>query len=350
MLNYNDLMGGGKRLGYIDALRGFSIISVVIGHSLSQMGIGGYSSVLGSIIVTFWLPIFFLISGFLAYKPIDRWKLSTIKGTLKMRFYSQIICPILFFALYAYIFGGNCFGWIQHGFSGYWFTIVLFQIYLTYVFVSIIAKLLKRHWFVDVAMIVLSVALLGVLILFRGNSQLWEVLCFENLTKYFQFFTLGLLMKKYFNKFEEWISKDGVKTAIILSYIALLLIYFNDNLKNEYPLIYQAVHDIFVRYAGLLVVYLLFVEHRSYFDTQSKLARGLSFIGRRTLDIYMIHYLLLPNLQFLKEYLTTGNMIIFQLFIAALVAAMVIACCLLLSSTLRMSKFISYFLFGEKSK
>jgi fucose 4-O-acetylase-like acetyltransferase len=326
------------------------MILIVIGHVFGRMGQGGYDSALSSIIHAFNLPLFFFISGFFAYRTIERWNASYVSDILKRKVCAQIICPILFFALDAYIANTNYWGWIHHGFSGYWFTIVLFQMYVMYLIVTLLAKVFRRHWLVDTLMIAVSIVLLGVLIFFRGDSQLWEVLCYENLTKYFQFFTLGILVKKYFNRFAQIISNDKVKAVIILSYIGFLILYFCESFNLRYPVAYQAVHDILVRYAGLLVIFILFFDHKAYFDGDSKVPVYLRFIGRRTLDIYMIHYLLLPNLQSLHEYLSNGNMIVFQLFLAFAVAVMVISICLLLSQMLRSSKYLSYFLFGEKYK
>lgn len=52
------------RINYIDALRGFTMILVVVGHVIGRsLGLGGYDSVISSIILTFRMPMFFFISG-----------------------------------------------------------------------------------------------------------------------------------------------------------------------------------------------------------------------------------------------------------------------------------------------
>jgi surface polysaccharide O-acyltransferase-like enzyme len=255
----------------------------------------------------------------------------------------------LFYALSAYIFGGEYWGWTKYGFAGYWFTIVLFQMYVTYLMISLLFKKLNKEWLVAVTMVVISVILLVILISFRGDSRWWNVLSMENLTKYFQFFTFGILVKKYFDRFVAFISKETVKAFITVLYISFLLVYFNDGLQTQFPIIFQAVHDIFSRYAGLLIVFVLFYSNRTYFDRQTFAPRCLSYIGKRTLDIYMIHYLLLPNLMFLQCFLTNGNRIVFQLVIALSVALAVVAVCLIVSKILRSNKYTTYFLFGVKS-
>jgi fucose 4-O-acetylase-like acetyltransferase len=336
-----------QRLRYFDSIRGFSMILVVVSHVLIRMGIGEYDSVLGSIIRTFNLPLFFFISGFFAYRALERWNSAMVANTLRRKICSQIVCPILFFALTAYIENHDCFGWIHYGFGGYWFTIVLFQIYVIYLLSTLLARLLKKHWLVDVVMVTMSLVLLGVLIFFRCDSQLWHVLSYNSFTKFFQFFTFGMLAKKYFTKFSEFISTDIVKTVIILSYIGFLILSFCEGFNTRFPIAYQAVHDILVRYAGLLIVFIMFFNHKAYFEGDSKACVCLRFIGRRTLDIYMIHYLLLPNIQYMQAYLSDGNLIVFQLFISLAVSAIIIAISLVLSQVLRSSKYLSSILFGK---
>lgn len=58
-----------ERIRYIDALRGFTMLLVVFGHVMMfTFGIGGYNSVIGSFFLTFRMPMFFFISGYIAYK------------------------------------------------------------------------------------------------------------------------------------------------------------------------------------------------------------------------------------------------------------------------------------------
>ena len=68
-----------QRVRYIDALRGFTMILVVWAHVMLDMGLGGYNTVLGSIFLTFRMPMFFYISGYIAYKSLEKWNFSFYK-------------------------------------------------------------------------------------------------------------------------------------------------------------------------------------------------------------------------------------------------------------------------------
>lgn len=58
-----------KRIKYIDALRGFTMILVVFAHieAFSMFGMQ-HTTFLGSIFQSFRMPLFFFISGYIAFK------------------------------------------------------------------------------------------------------------------------------------------------------------------------------------------------------------------------------------------------------------------------------------------
>ena len=67
-------MGNNKRLEWLDALRGFTMILVVACH-VAQMcyGINLKTSASMPFFVLFRMPLFFFVSGFLAWKPDILW-------------------------------------------------------------------------------------------------------------------------------------------------------------------------------------------------------------------------------------------------------------------------------------
>lgn len=340
-----------NRINYIDALRGFTMFLVVFGHvMLTSFDIGGYDSVIGSIFLTFRMPLFFFIAGIFSYKATSFWNIEFFGTILKNKFLVQII-PTLFFAS-TFILCHNTNPFIEfsrYGFGGYWFTIVLFEMFIIYYSISIISKY-TSHKICDITLISLSI--LGVIIVafFKQESRLWDILCMENLTKYFQFFVLGILCKKHFHKFTKITNNHLFRGATIITYIICLLLYFNLDFKNSFPLAFKGVHDILVRYAGLLVIYITFYHYQDFFNKDTCFNRALLFIGRRTLDIYLIHYFLLPNLQFLKPLLEPTNMMLIQFTLATLISIIIIFLCLLISNVIRTSDYLGHYLLGAKLK
>ena len=95
-----------NRMQWVDAMRGFSMLIVVLGHVLLSMGIGGYGSFLSSVLLTFRMPLFFFVSGFFSYRLIEWWNRERILDILKRKCQAQVLCTILFLSVYQYVTGG----------------------------------------------------------------------------------------------------------------------------------------------------------------------------------------------------------------------------------------------------
>ena len=81
-----------KRLEFIDALKGFAIFLVIWGHTIIQLG--GYPNFTYSIIYSFHMPLFFIISGFF-FKSLLK---LNIKDFLSKKSY-QLLYPWFFWCI-----------------------------------------------------------------------------------------------------------------------------------------------------------------------------------------------------------------------------------------------------------
>lgn len=74
-----------QRIGYIDALRGFTMLLVVFSHiETFCYNIPFNESILSSLFITFRMPMFFFISGYIAYKK-EWWNLNIYKKNLQRK-------------------------------------------------------------------------------------------------------------------------------------------------------------------------------------------------------------------------------------------------------------------------
>ena len=336
-----------SRMGWIDAMRGFSMFVVVLGHVLLAMEIGGYRSFIGSIFLTFRMPLFFFVSGFFSYRNFDWWNKKRIGDILKRKLQAQVLCTLLFFSLFQLVRGGGIS--LCYGFGGYWFTIVLFQMYLCYLLLSILSKLLKLEIVIP-ALIILSVVCVGIIAFYRGDSWLWTFLCWENLTKYIQFFTLGIICSKYRESFFKLLSNNRFITIVTVGWVVCMLLWYDNGFKLNCPLAYSVVHDIIVRYFALLTVVSAFFGYSARLSSDMKWCSCLRFIGQRTLDIYMIHYFFMPDLTFLPDFLKQSNIFVVQLFTSSFITSLILGISLLVSMLLRRSRTLECWLFGVKPK
>ena len=63
-----------NRLQYIDALRGFTMILVVFAHVETYMlSIDPNTTFISSLFISFRMPLFFFISGYIAFKSKKVW-------------------------------------------------------------------------------------------------------------------------------------------------------------------------------------------------------------------------------------------------------------------------------------
>lgn len=100
---------------------------------------------------------------------------------------------------------------------------------------------------------------------------------------------------------------------------------------------------------GITIVYNFFRKYQDSFSKETKLGRILQYIGRRTLDIYLLHYFLLPDLSNIGEYFGSSSTVV-GLFFGIAIALMVIAVCLVISNTIRLSPILGHYLFGAKKQ
>lgn len=76
----------------------------------------------------------------------------------------------------------------------------------------------------------------------------------------------------------------------------------------------------------------------------------MQFVGRHTLDIYMLHSFFLPmEIDLVHTIVKAASQnVITQLVVESMSATIIIVVCLLISNILRNSNFLAHYLFGVK--
>ena len=106
---------------------------------------------------------------------------------------------------------------------------------------------------------------------------------------------------------------------------------------------------LFLGFSGSIVTFSFFYKYQDSFTKETKVGRVLQYIGKRTLDIYLLHYFFLPrNLQMVGEWFTENINPTLEFFVSLTLAAMVIALCLVVSNIIRISPLLANWLFGVK--
>jgi surface polysaccharide O-acyltransferase-like enzyme len=103
------------------------------------------------------------------------------------------------------------------------------------------------------------------------------------------------------------------------------------------------------RFMLLTIVFMYFRHYHQYFTRFTVMGRSLQYIGRRTLDIYLIHYLFMPNLPTLGSFFSQyRHNFILDTTVSVFLALLVIGFSIITSNILRVSPFFKKWLFGRE--
>lgn len=343
-----------QRLNYIDALRGLTMISVVLVHVLVRsFGLNPTVSGLAVLRSTFTLPLFFMISGYFAWRIPKEYDLPKVRKAVWTRIKCLLLGTIVFdtlFLIYSTDGKGNPFAWSNGNFDSYWYTFSLLQIFIYYIAAILLARLLKREWPAWLLLTTLAIAAFIFEQTVNPATYRYYWIMAPKTMEFMQFFVAGAAIRAGGEKVMEYIARPKHLTIAIIIYTAAIGLhyYYGTWLQSVSDTLFTVNNRIICRYAGLYLVLWIFYTNRAFFDRDTAFVRGWRFIGQRTLDIYFIHYFLLPQMRWVGPYLKKGNTMLEQLIAGLAVALAVIALCLAISWLLRRAPIINQLL-GQKS-
>lgn len=349
---------------WLDAMRGFTMLLVVAFHvAQHSYGITPRLTASFPLLLLLRMPLFFFVSGFLAYKADMVWTTGRYGMSMWKKLKIQLIPTIVFLcatiALKAKEFGTGMLDALSSPTkAGFWFTwalLIMFVIYYTCEFLSAksrsIIPWLKRHTSVPIVLLLLvSLCIYETAYLpkdfkyptsdFMKYSSLIEVIYF------FHFFLFGNLLRRHWSGTERLM--DSRWFFPVLAVITFLCC--GDYLKwHTLKTVWANLPRTVGMYGLLLLVMMSFRHYGETFSQKTRVGRTLQYIGTRTLDIYLLHYLFLPKLPEIGKWFNSiaPNFVLEQL--ATLIPALIIvAFCCLVSNVLRVSPFLRKHLFGRK--
>lgn len=354
-----------KRLSWLDALRGFTMILVVAYH-VAQFAFHENEKTSAALpfLVLLRMPLFFFVSGFLAYNATFSW---TIPNALKLTWKKvkvQVIPTAVFLCLFViFRVKGDFWDGVMRLMAsptkgGYWFTWVLLQMFIIYYVCCYVGKWLQR--------LVGKNDWLSPLLLFAGWAA--SVFAYETLympktftyhkdmffdysslvqtIRYMQFFLLGNIVRRYWSRVEQLFDTSWFFPVVMTLAVICCAEFFKLHTLKK---VWVNLPRTTAMYSLLLLVVMFFRHYQMWFDGGQRAGRFLSFIGTRTLDIYLLHFLLLPKLPQVGEWLNANQPnFVLSIVLSVSVAIVVIAFCLLASQLLRVSPFLQLYLFGKK--
>lgn len=349
-----------KRIEYIDALRGFTMLLVVSVHIYSLCYMQGnykeYGLSYHNFFGLFRMPLFYFISGFVFYKFDRYWDFATIKKFISSKVRVQLFSTLVFFILFCWMYQRgikySLFGTLK---AGYWFTYVLFVYFVLYIGIDkTICRIGRKKAFSNCTII--TSFIVGFIIYYITNNDdiLLKIFTIKTATllsvikwQYFIFFSFGCFIHKYYDDFLKFQKTNYVRGGMLLIFVCCTIYIFYQN-YNEI-VIHNYILRLIIALLGIVFIMILFKENENHFTSSTKIGNCLQYIGKHTLDIYFIHYFFLPyNLSFVGRWLETNPNPLLEFCISMILALIVIACCLIVSKIIRLSPTLAYLLLGTK--
>lgn len=274
-----------KRIIYIDALRGLTIVLVVLSHTLQHF----YSdeTFVMRAIASFYIPLFMFLSGFVSYQ-LSTW------NKIEQRFFQLIIpfCSAMLLSWFIHNWGEWSFLNMKNDIIkvlmqpdlGLWFLWALFFINVIFLFCRKLAHKIHMNEIAIVISVAFSLNLIELLTGYRTFGYHW-------ISWYFIFFSIGI----YWRIFLPVLERPRIdKMVSITSFVLFPLLMFFFRMHNEPPLFYRWIDlgnyfPVFYRLLTNFMGVVFFLELFKHF-VRLKEDNLLCRVGTKTLPIYYLHF------------------------------------------------------------
>ena len=331
-------------------MRGFTMILVVYSH-ICHFCLGDSLLGFNATFFLFRLPCFFFISGWL-FEPVSR---RSFRQITRKKFMVQIVPTVIFLLLLApppEFF--NQLGTLK---GGYWFTFTLFEFFLIYMLS--IRCCSRWSWLLALIISITSFCFgsyqnhLRFMASEHGYlSLILDITGFLGIRvwQYYLFFYIGTFVRHHFDEFVKITNKPWVFILLTAAFFAIA--------STDHP-VSAALEYLRFNLGGISGMLMVFIIFRYLSTLNFNLASlsaichqtssFLKFVGKRTLDIYLLHYFFLPR--FLMAYadqLKALDSQFVEFLVIMGVSLIVLGLSLLASYVIRLSPFLGHYLFGVK--
>lgn len=325
-----------QRIDYIDRMKGLAIFLVVMGH-VYGMAFAQSDEVAYRVIGSFHMPLFMFLSGLVACSGVvaPYWGIWKLSKKLKGLLLPLIVFGMCFTMTFSRNFGTGLVEFLESpNKNGYWY---LMSLAVFYVSLSLYRLNVKQKWYIDVA---LAIAIWGgMFALWKYTVQTKDYLCMLNCGNFYPFFILGVMTTKY-NLLDKMHKANWLFSLCIVAYVFLFCV------DMPFHALVSLNKHIFLPFCMVYIVVNLFVSRHG---TTSCWESLLDFVGKRTLDIYVIHYFLISMIH-LKDlgnnWEVTDNSLL--MFIVAIGLSVVItALSIGVGYVLHQGRIIEKFVYGK---
>ena len=155
-----------------------------------------------------------------------------------------------------------------------------------------------------------------------------------------------------FDKFEKILDNSSLILIAVILFFSLS--FFSQIEINAPYIIIGIIHkatSITLGISGIIITLGFFRKNKKYFSENNVIGNILKYIGKRTLDIYLIHYFFItPDLQKTFTFFAHNELPILEFTVSLIMTAIIISACLFISQILRLDNTMAHYLFGAKKE
>ena len=329
----------------VDVVRGFAMLLVVLGHTMSGSIIEYQNSFLFQVIWTLQMPLFIIISGY-----VTRYSQPITNGETLWKFIKKrSLAYLLPWAVWTYMIRGVIFGQSSffdfkylfwHMDSGYWFLITIWTISMIYAISDYVANKLSiqksrnilLHLFIC-AMGMSGLFLLGMILGFNFFSVKLSLY-------YFPFYLLGYL----YGHLQDWLfarkdSKiiiDIISTAFWTIWLFLIVRYdFYSGSDSGLFILFR----FFASIVGCIAIISLLV------GINNQKVKFFHWSGVHSLEIYLTHYLFL---NMIKVKIPSSLMTLDGIIMLVINFVLTLVFTIIIIRLIQNNNIMNYLLYGKK--
>ena len=320
-----------QRIQYIDRLKGLAMLTIVFAHCevIGELTDGPYY--LTDFAQFAHLFLFMFLSGYMVSCIPNRKKI-----IIKL---AQFLCPFIFVG-YALCFLGQNKSFVDFitdlWKNGLWYLLTLAEYYILLMPLRLNkAEKIKNKFMVDIAYF------LGIYFLLYAcrchlQTSIQNVIGVNHLYGFWFLFFIGFLCKRY--DFTSFIEQHNWVFSAALLFVVIRLIWQPLGSIPKLP-----------ELANILVLFYLFLKRES---TNTFLENQLAYIGRNSIDVYILHYFIVNNLHlkpFGNFFIQNGNYFLEGIF-TFILSLIIIYISILIGYILRKSEWMNDIVFGNIAK
>lgn len=323
---------------FIDRLKGFTILLVVMGH-IGLFPMHPSDTSIFQLIYSFHMPLFMFLSGWVISPPmtIVNIKKKIIKYLTPFFFFGTLFSFFMTdsFTIHNFIKSLNFL--LGESKNGYWYFLSLAMFYSS-LFLFRLNKQNKQWCDIFIASLIYIIFYFG----WKRTNIVSCILSLEHAACFYPFYILGVLSRKY-KIVESLINQNKIFTLSLFLYIGLIAL--EPSYLPHY--LYTVTSRFLIPLFAIIVFVYIFATRES---KDSKVEQQLSFFGKNTLSIYTLHFFILYkiDLEVICPWFDKNNNTFILLLIILFISIIVTYSSIYAGNLIKMSNLVRRWIYNER--